>query len=404
MQWAAEYLSLAVTPSGRFVYRQDRTGENDSNQRYNILRHAGTLYALAQYYSQMPPDEFATRAMKRAANYLMDCCIGPVPGQSDMLAVWSRPELIGRPQRPLQAKLGGTGLSLAALIQLEQALPGTTPAAILKQLGDFLLFMQKRDGSFYSKYFPEGNARDDQWTSLYYPGEAALGLIMLFEFNANSRWLVAAIDTLRYLARSRESLSSPPADHWALIATARLFDQNREALQRAAPFGLPWVEPHNPNGTRLFLLEHAEAVVKGILNEQIQDNTEACLNGGFNLQGRLAPTATRLEGLLASLPIIKEGSLRKRTRKAVELGMGYLAAAQIRTGPTKGGFTRHNPNCNAPAARANEIRIDYVQHALAAMFLYHFSSNRVLAPYSCPGMDAQPSLSWRSKGLLASPK
>ena len=379
MQWAAEYLTHAVTPSGRFVYRQDRTGKRDGKQRYNILRHAGTLYALAQYYSQIPPNEFATQALKRAGSYLRNCCIAPVPGQADLLAVWSRPELIGRPQRPLQAKLGGTGLSLAALVQLEKVLPGTSAPKNLQQLGNFLLFMQKQGGSFYSKYFPEGSGRADQWTSLYYPGEAALGLIMLFEFDGNFRWLMAAIDGLRYLARSRENSASPPADHWALIATARLFEQNPEALQRAAPFGLPWDHPHRPNGTRQLLLKHAEALVKGILDEQIQEHTKSCLNGGFNLQGRLAPTATRLEGLLASLTFLNAGSLRHRVQAAVKVGMHYLTAAQISSGPTIGGFTRYRPQCNASAPRAHEIRIDYVQHALAAMFLYrHF--NQIALP------------------------
>jgi len=55
-----------------------------------------------------------------------------------------------------------------------------TPMGYLPKLGNFLLFRQKTDGSFYSKYLPEKGGRDDCWRFLYYPAEAALGLLMLY--------------------------------------------------------------------------------------------------------------------------------------------------------------------------------------------------------------------------------
>ena len=66
-------------------------------------------------------------------------------------------------------------------MSVERTMPGTTPVEFLRRLGNFLLFMQNKDGGFYSKFIPEKGGRDDSWTSLYYPGEAALGLIMLSE-------------------------------------------------------------------------------------------------------------------------------------------------------------------------------------------------------------------------------
>lgn len=370
MHWAADYLAHAVTASGRFLYRSDSTGEVGDNQEYNLLRHAGTLYAMAQYYSLKSPDAFASSAIKRAAKYLTDHFVGPVDGRTDILAVWSHPELIGRPLRPLQAKLGGTGLALSALVQLEEVLPGTTDPKQLNGLAEFLLFMQKPDGSFYSKYFSD-HGKDDSWTSLYYPGEAALGLMMLFEIDSNPRWLLAAVDALRYLARTREGLDLLPADHWALLATARLFQQHPHALSRASLYRIPWDSEQEPHGIRQLLLRHAEKLVNSILGEQIQGSESACLNGGFNREGRLAPTATRLEGLLAALGFLEDQTLRRRVRVGLATGIRFLTASQITSGPMRGGFTRHSPLCHSVARRANEIRIDYVQHALAAMYYYH---------------------------------
>ena len=97
-----------------------------------------------------------------------------------MLAVWSEPE-VNRSGKPLQAKLGGTGLGLVALLSLENIQPGFTPLADLQALGRFTVYMQKEDGSFYSKYIPSAGGRWDEWQSLFYPGEAALGLLMLYQ-------------------------------------------------------------------------------------------------------------------------------------------------------------------------------------------------------------------------------
>ncbi|HMB14768.1 MAG TPA: hypothetical protein VKN62_00530 [Pelovirga sp.] len=377
MHWAADYLAHAVTASGRFIYRRDSTGEAGDNQEYNLLRHAGTLYAMAQYHSLNAPDAFASGAMKRAAKYLMDDFIGPVDGRTNILAVWSHPELVGRPLRPLQAKLGGTGLALSALVQLEEVLPGTTDPNQLNGLAEFLLFMQKPDGSFYSKYFSD-HGKDDSWTSLYYPGEAALGLIMLFEIDSNPRWLLAAVDALRYLARTREGLDLLPADHWALLATARLFEQQPHVLSTASLYRIPWHSEQEPHGIRQLLLRHAEKLVNSILGEHIQGSESACLNGGFNGEGRLAPTATRLEGLLTALSFLEDQTLRHRVWAVVKTGIQFLKDAQITTGLARGGFTRHSPLCHSATTRSNEIRIDYVQHGLAALYYYnHYDKTSV---------------------------
>lgn len=382
IRWAAGYLSEAVTVSGRFVYLRDLQGSAGDPRRYNVLRHAGALYAMASYPVIEPPDGGFTEAIKRTAAYLVGCCVGPVDGRTGLLALWSPPERAGSRHAYLQAKLGGTGLALAALVQVEFVQPGTTAPEMLAQLAHFIVFMQKPDGSFYSKYIPSRGERSDEWISLYYPGEAALGLIMLHELSGDSRWLAAAIDALRYLARTREGRGPLPADHWALIATARLLKQNPEALREASPTFIPWSEKAHPLSIKGTLRDHAEALVENILAEQIEGHERRCLNGGFSPDGRVTPTATRLEGLLSALSFLPEGALRDRVLRAVNIGIRFLVEAQIKNGPTQGAFTRSSPLCTSPDARANEIRIDYVQHALSAMIAYRglVESARLLMP------------------------
>lgn len=365
---AADYLHRAILPSGRFVYLRHLDHPSQSgDHRYNLLRHAGTLFALADYHARFAPDQPHAERLRRATRYLVDCCIAPVPELAEAMAVWSEPAVIGRPGRPRQAKLGGTGLALVALISVDAVTPGVTEQGLWQALGEFLLFMQNSDGGFASKYLPARGGRDDSWVSLYYPGEAALGLIMLFERDGDVRWLKAAIDALRQLARTREQQAAPPADHWALMATARLLRQPRTLLEAAAPAALPWSGGlADGHGLHELLVRHAERIVDAMLAEQASLDGLPCREGGFNAAGRVAPTATRLEGLLAARGFLPIGERREAVDEAVARGMVFLMHAEIREGELQGGFPRVAPGCVTGDRRAGEVRIDYVQHALSA--------------------------------------
>ena len=359
---AAGYLVRATGPDGRFIYRTDLDPTFDPEPRYNVLRHAGTIYSLGIYHGWKPNEE-TRRAMERATRYLQECCVDEVPGHEGLLAVWSPPGVV-LTGRPLQAKLGGTGLGLVALVGTEEVVPGTTPAAELAALGRFLVFMQKADGSFYSKYFPN-QGRDDSWTSLYYPGEAALGLVMLAEQEGAKSWLEAAGGALGYLAKSREGQTTLPADHWALLATERLL--------LADDFDSLGV-------SRWQLVDHAVRICRSILGEGPSGSGTSSFGGSLTPDSRTTPTATRLEGLLAALTFLPsdEVELRREMEAAIHQGIAFLVRAQVRSGELDGAIPRAVVS-NQPAGsrrlpfldpRSSEVRIDYVQHALSAMIRY----------------------------------
>ena len=200
IELSADYLARQCMANGKFVYRINLDPEVKLKKKYNVLRHAGTMYALAMFYEQTPNQQ--TRdVLLRSGRYLKERCISPLSDNSDMSAVWSKPEISGG-KKPLQAKLGGTGLGLVALLCLEKVEPETTPLEELRRLGRFVIHMQKDDGSFYSKYIPSEGGRQDSWTSLYYPGEAALGLLMLYEQDP-SRPLAAGVDQCTELFGTR---------------------------------------------------------------------------------------------------------------------------------------------------------------------------------------------------------
>lgn len=375
---SARYLHGQVRRDGSFVYRIDAFSGREDDKRYNVLRHAGSVLALAQHARAVGIAEGDAGRLTRSARFLADHCIRAPQAMPDLLAVWSDPKLTGgRRTRPI-AKLGGSGLVLAALVELEtlrqetanHELAAVLPIDVLRALGEFVLFMQRADGSFQSLFSDLKRSEERAWTSLYYPGEAALGLIMLYEHDPDLRWLRAAVRALHYLAVSRAG-GSPPPDHWALIATARLFEHPEEALQAGMPERARWRSESGRVGVQDVLVGHAEALVRTILSEQSLISRGGCPAGWFGPEPRIAPTATRLEGLLAATRLPLSTLLIQRTLPAISAGLRFLLDGQVQSGPAAGGFTRTSLACaHVDDRRAAEVRIDYVQHALAAFRLY----------------------------------
>ena len=358
---SGEYLRSQCQPSGQFTYRSHLDPSyQQARSRYNLLRHAGAIYALGMYH-RWKPDGRVADTMKQAGMFLK-ANVAPIQDQPHTLAVWSLPEVSGS-EGAAECKLGGTGLGLIALLSIEQIEGGFNSQNELEQLGAFILFMQKSDGSFYSKYLPSKGGRDDSWVSLYYPGEAALGLLMLYDHTGDKRWLDGAVRALEFLAESRIGAASIPADHWSLLATEKLLHEVPDAVKIDRPQ----------------LERHAADICRAILAEQVDDETVVA--GGFAPDGRTTPTATRLEGLIAALSFLSgqqwEG-LRAEIRAAVERGLSFLIASQVTTGAKAGAVPRAIGVYETPSTalertfnrRAGEVRIDYVQHFLSALIAF----------------------------------
>jgi len=326
---SADYLGRVCAPSGMFAYRID-TGTGRVTRSYNVVRHAGAIYALAMW-NRSHPDPSAVDAMARATAFLRANYIG-MDASSNTLVVWSQPVTTAS-----EASLGAAGLGLVALAAMEHARPGTVPLADMQSLGRFIAHLQKADGSFYSKYRPE-RGPDGDWESLYYPGEAALGLVSLYETDHSRQWLVFAGKALSYLAKSRAGAQQLPADHWVLIATAKF---------------LPYYAQSGCPASRAELLTHAAHICRSILREQ-GTSPDARLDGGFDRAGRTTPTATRLEGLLAALEFLPDdpSGLRSQIEAAVNRGIAFLLRAQIPSWPVRR-RRAHGDNTNGQTRSAS---------------------------------------------------
>ena len=374
-------LKISHTPEqdpkfpGRFTYQADLREALDPSflkmnywkrheqPDYNLLRHNGAIYALSQVYSRNEVrkkngtdlkkenkngaknsgyHEYhqaqILRTMERAVGYLRDNALLAVPGHSDWIAAWERTDTEDPHSRPGTAKLGGAGLAMIALGRLEMLKPGSVSIdQELRKLGAFVESLQdKKDGSFTCKYHWDDGPMND-WVSLYYPGEAALGLVTLAELeltienadadnqqsrtgtsaelelehqhllkappggqgSANAkpkqsdRWIKIATDALLHLERLRrwQDLEEIEPDHWALLATARLLPILSVRLD-----GLSGLERKQAELEYWLVYNHGVRVANSI----VADHTTKGLrkhNGCFTYDSRTCPTATRLEGL-----------------------------------------------------------------------------------------------------------
>ena len=345
---SADYLIRACGADGRFVYQID-PDSGRASASYNIVRHAGAIYAL-DMYNRTYVDAGSVSAMRRAAEYMQTRYISSQM-QPDVSIIWTKP-------LPLksEASLGAAGLGLTALTAAERSDHAVISTAQLTGIARFVTFLQRPDGSFASRYRAESGPESD-WESLYYPGEAALGLISLYETTGSKEWLIAAGMALSHLARSRVGVRNLPPDHWALIATAKF---------------LPHYSESSCPSSRAELVEHAARLSAMFVDQQIWNAVDNRLNGGFDRGGRTTPTAIRLEGLLAALEALPKSdeALRTRIGEVVQRGVDFLERAQITSGPYAGGIPGSVIKSPVGGAGAAAIRIDYVQHALCAWLGY----------------------------------
>jgi hypothetical protein len=362
-QAAAGYLRRVNDPgTGEFTYIVNIDPTIPVVRNYSILRHQGTVFALGMFDDAFPDPENVA-VMRRAVEYMRRCCYQDV--ENGKVTAIGEPGFVANQGSRNYYKLGGAGLGLLALASVERKSPGFVPPDEMQKVAALGRLLQKRDGSFYSLYNPAAGGPTAYNKSLYYPGEMAKGWVALYELQPTSvDALRDASRALEYLAVSRARLGSAPADHWALLATARLL-----AASASSGIEVP----------REALVNHALQVCHAMLDEARHPQPLPVMEGSLAPKGAVTATATRLEGLQAALTFLPaDHPIVPHIRAAIDRGIDFLVRAQVKEGPYAGGLPQAisrlpddgSPGVRAFNAQATEIRIDYVQHSLSALVQY----------------------------------
>ncbi|HEU4539093.1 MAG TPA: hypothetical protein VFS00_33460, partial [Polyangiaceae bacterium] len=337
---AGAFLARSVGADGRYCYTYDAAADA-CDAEYNLLRHAGTTYSLFQLYRELHEPAFLTAA-ERATGWLRQQ-VRPVSDDP------SRAFLLEGDK----AKLGAVGLTLLALVEREHALHDGADRPLLARLADFVRSQQRDDG-YFASYFdwgPGANVPGDN--SIYYPGEALLGLVRLYGIDPQARYLESAVRGAEFLVKRRwrwggVELYVPP-DAWLTQALAE--------LDAVAP--AEWVR------------DYTYAIIQTTELTMLRQDEGAPVDfAGGPAAGPVLPNVTpagsRNEGLTAAYRMAVRTGDKARAESIKALS---LASARFQVGqqfrPANSYFLP-NPERARGGFRSTphrlDIRIDYVQH------------------------------------------
>ena len=331
-----DYLVRMQRPDGSFHYYYNAAEDRFERRTYNIVRHAGTAISLFELYSQTRDIRYLDAA-KRAVRFL-ETRFRPAPGRDAIYVL----DYDGK------AKLGANGLALVALTKLLELDPKSKARAKAQRLANLILMLQRKDGSFHTRYRlrpndPPGIA------SLYYPGEAILGLARLYDVTRDNRLLVAARRGADFLITSQRAMHTLPPDAWLMQALEALYNIGRE----------------------MRYADHTLALASAMITEQYTDEDTEGYAGGFGPEPpRVTPAASRAEGLVAAY------RLARSTGDARASSIAAALKASARFQLTQQFTSENNASARNPARAAGGffegstepwVRIDFVQHNISSL-------------------------------------
>lgn len=330
-----DYLLRIQRQDGGFNYYYDAAEDRFEARRYNIVRHAGTAVALFDLYAATRDSRYNESA-RRAMRFLVTRFRRARGTQGSYVLDYDG-----------KAKLGANGLALVALIRQIELDPRNGNRKSAEELSKLILALQRKDGSFEMRHIlrPDEQVLSE---SLYYPGEALLGLIRLYGLNRDPRFLKAARRGADYLIERQQKMNALPADAWFIQALEGLHSIGHE--KRYA--------------------EHAIALAEAMIADQYTDDAPEGYAGGFGPGSpRGTPAASRAEGLVAAYRIARSTSdLRAEKIASALKATARFQLAQQLTADTAG---VRNPRRAAGGFREGltsmKIRIDYVQHNISSL-------------------------------------
>jgi len=339
---SADYLARAIDDRGAFTYLYDPLADK-TVPRYDMLRHAGAIYALMEAYDELRVPAWREKAA-RAVGYL-----------KDRLTLSSDGAYLVRTPGQEQREVGGNGLALIALVQYAQATGDVSDLSVMRQIARLIAHQQYEDGHFRENADvarEDPDTRDENLSTeiYYYAGEATLGLVRLYAIDPNPQWLAGAEKAANYLVQVRDAhddLQHQIHDHWLSYALHDLYVRTRDPSYAA----------------------HANKIAAAILLAERAPETVPYPDyvGTFRGEGETTPTSVRLEALASTYQLarfmgVDENSLR---RTCVRLA-SFTRGQQL---DTNSSYFAKNPSRTLGGVResllSSNLRIDYAQHAMS---------------------------------------
>ncbi len=257
---AADWIVQNQSADGRYLYelKISDTGSPTLSGEYNLVRHAGTTMALYQMVEAGEPQYL--EAADAGLQYLLDRSI-------------VTDEILVVAEGSANAKLGTASLVAISLIKRRAATGDSKYDPTLIMLGNFIITMQREDGSMLYLWDQQTSSPVPGVTSLFATGEALWAIASLHNLFPEKGWDEAAFLTLDYMAIQRDKDENvwprPWADQWAAYSLNEMSEWGLSeihvnyARELAAQFGIAVRWESQRNGGLDGLVHSPEPIAAG---------------------------------------------------------------------------------------------------------------------------------------------
>lgn len=203
---SSAFLEDQVREDGSFVYGMDPRFD-DEIDNYNILRHAGSVWALICRY-RLAPDEALAEKIRLAIGYMLEAVRYDSQGRGYLYE-----------EKSDEFKLGGAGIAVVALTEYMDVFGSREYQDACTALGEGILSqLDQSDGSYY--HVLNGDfTRKEAYRTVYYDGEATFALCRLYSLTKEQKWLDAAESAARHFIAEDYTQYK---DHWVAYSMNEL--------------------------------------------------------------------------------------------------------------------------------------------------------------------------------------
>ena len=369
---------------GQVVYKM-WPSENRYSDEYNLVRHTLATWNLVQAYHFSGDEEYldgARSALDFTLSFRKDEVLpnGAVmtfiefPGDADPSVP---PVPVAELPDERNRKLGSVVVGLMGIIDLARATDDHQWDQLMVQMGEFVLHQQTADGKFEPYYVPPTHAYADERNDIV-PGEAALALVMLYEYTGDERWIEPLPRYFEFYEpwwNSRES-QKQTSSAWPAYQYP---DQTRLDLVQFGPWSVMAANAyHRATGNSEYAdfgLQVARWMIESY--EWREDNAPwpDYVGGYYKLPYELPAMQAfcYAEGTAAAYQLALrhdpeeapyfEKATRESARFALQMQYDDLNTYAFSRADEVWGGTRY-------AMNETKVRIDYVHHSLSSVYQY----------------------------------
>lgn len=353
---AEAHIAEAQLRNGQFRYTLDPFSGKQQNKSWNLPRQAGTTLVMCELGRNQERSKWvATRSLDFMAKHAR-------PAKDGVIALTKR-------RAAVEPRSASTALPAIAFSSCRPRV-GQTHDRLIAGLTRFLLTMQKPDGSFYPLLDLDSGAPIDGPEPMYAGGQAIFALSLAEKLALDEPEVAAAagFPSAEVLTEAVErAMNFYTGPYWDLFVRDFFYlEENWHCLAARAS-----LEHHRNDAYERYCIDYMTYKSRVVLDHESGVASEFI--GGYSLGNILIPVNTPAagfgEGLAAAMALKSaRGESLDADRESMGLVVQFLLRQQwtpvscfacAPDGVALGGFSE--------SMGAAEIRIDYTQHAWAAL-------------------------------------